>query len=205
VFFNKTKAKTVLLIICFYCVTFFFLNKFFLQLQSVNTSLYNFIYTLLEYGTFASLLLINIQDKKIKIFGFAISVLFTVFLFVFTFVIRYKKFDSIPIAAETLVLLVLAFYFFYEQFKDPSALYIYTHYCFWLAIGILIYLCGSLFIYVYGDQMTSKEINQFWFFTYIVEIIKNILFSIAVIIYSRKPGAKSKKIDIPYLDIKELQ
>ena len=174
-------------------------------MQSLNRSLYNFIYTLLEYGTFASLLLININDKKIKILGFAISTLFSVFLFVFTFVIRYRKFDSIPIAAETLVLLLFSFYFFYEQFKNPSALYIYSHYCFWLAIGILIYLCGSLFIYLYGDQMTSKEIDQFWFFTYIVEIIKNILFSVAVIIYSRNSVTKPKKIDIPYLDIKELQ
>jgi hypothetical protein len=173
-------------------------------LQEFNRNLYYFIYTLLEYTTFASLLLINIRNKKIKIFGLSLSVLFTAFLFVFSFVIPYRKFDSIPIAAETLILLVIAFYFFYEQFKDPTAFYIYNHYCFWLTIGILIYLCGSFFIYAYGDQITPKEREQFWFFTYIVEIVKNILFAIAIVVYSRKPFAKPKKIDIPYLDIKEL-
>jgi len=119
-------------------------------------------------------------------------------------VIKFKKFDSIPIAAETLVLSVFAIYFFYEQFKDASSLYIYNHYCFWITIGILLYLCGSLFIYVYADQMTSQQIDQFWFFTYIVEIVKNLLFTVAIIVYSRKPVFKPKKIDIPYLDIKEL-
>jgi hypothetical protein len=201
---NKTKAKNVLLIIDFYCVTFFFLNYFFWQLQALNRSLYNFIYTLLEYTTFAGLLLINTKERKIKIFGLSVSLLFTAFLFVFTFIIRYRKFDSIPIAAETLILLVFAFFFFYEQFKDPTTLYIYGHYCFWLTIGILIYLCGSFFIYAYGDQITAKEREQFWFFTYIVEIVKNILFSIAIIIYCRKSIAKPKNIEIPYLDIKEL-
>jgi len=132
------------------------------------------------------------------------SLIFTAFLFLFNFVIRFKSFDSIPISAETLILLIFSFYFFYEQFKDPSTLYVYNHYCFWFIIGILVYLCGSLFIYLYGDQMTKAEITQFWFFTYIVEIIKNILFVIAIVIYLRKPFVKPPKIDIPYLDIKEL-
>src|SRR5205814_3494126 len=118
VFITKTKEKNVLLIIGFYCITFFFLNIFFHPLQELNRIVYNFIYTLLEYMTFASLLLINIKNKKIKIFGLSLSVLFTAFLFIFSFVIPYRKFDSIPIAAETLILLVIAFYFFYEHFKD---------------------------------------------------------------------------------------
>ena len=52
--------------------------------------------------------------------------------------------------------------------------------------------------------MTKAQIAQFWFFTYVVEIIKNILFAVAVIIYSRKPVVKPQKIEVPYLDIKEL-
>jgi hypothetical protein len=52
--------------------------------------------------------------------------------------------------------------------------------------------------------MTPQQIDQFWFFTYLVEIVKNILFTVAIIIYCRKPVFKPKKVDIPYLDIKEL-
>jgi hypothetical protein len=193
------------LIVAVYGVTFFFLNLYFQYLQEVlHRSVYYFIYTLLEYSTFASLLFINIRNKKARFWGICISLVFAVFQYLFNFVIRFKSFDSIPIATETLVLLVFSIYFFYEQFKDTSSLYIYYHYCFWFTIGILIYLCGSLFIYVFADQMTTEQVNQFWFFTYVVEIVKNLLFTVAIIIYSRKQNFKPKKITIPYLDIKEL-
>ena len=205
VFLNKAKSKSVLLIVGGYSLIFFFLNAYFQELQeTLNRSLYYFIYTLLEYTAFASLLFINIKNKRARFFGICISILLTGFLYLFNFVVRFRTFDSIPIATETLVLLVFSIYFFYEQFKDASSLYIYNHYCFWITIGILIYLCGSLFIYVYADQMTSQQVTQFWFFTYVVEIIKNLLFTVAIIIYSRKSIHKPKKISIPYLDIKEL-
>jgi hypothetical protein len=52
--------------------------------------------------------------------------------------------------------------------------------------------------------MTFEEGKKFWFFTYVVEIIKNILFTVGIFIYSRKPFVKPPKSDVPYLDIKEL-
>ena len=205
VYFNKPKPKNVLLIVGIYGVTFFLLNQYFDELvRLLHRSLYYFIYTLTEYATFASLLYLNIKSRKARFIGICISILFTVFLYLIDFVVKFKSFDSIPIATETLILLVFSIYFFYEQFKDASSLYIYYHYCFWLTIGILIYLCGSLFIFVFADQMTPQQKTQFWFFTYVVEIIKNFLFTIALILYSRKSNFKPKKIIIPYLDIKEL-
>jgi hypothetical protein len=52
--------------------------------------------------------------------------------------------------------------------------------------------------------MTAAQIAEFWFMTYIVEIIKNILFTVAIIIYARKFPAKPKKRNEPYLGINEL-
>jgi hypothetical protein len=52
--------------------------------------------------------------------------------------------------------------------------------------------------------MTVEQILRFWFFTYVVEIIKNLLFTVAIIIYCRNFSFKNEKKDIPYLDIKEL-
>jgi len=203
--FNKANPKHILLIIGVYGITFFFLNAYFEELVAIlHRSLYYFIYTLTEYATFASLLFINIKSKRAKLFGVGISILFTIFLYLIDFVVRFRSFDSIAIATETLILLVFAIYFFYEQFKDASSLYIYNHYCFWLTIGILIYLCGSLFIFLYADQITPQQKSQFWFFTYVVEIIKNLLFAVAIILYSRRSNFKPKKIIVPYLDLKEL-
>src|SRR5207302_1891720 len=149
------------------------------------------------------LLFANIHSKNAKRGIIIGSALFVGFLYLFNFIYTNKRIDSIPIAGETLVLLIVGIYFFYEQFANTSSEYLYSHYCFWLTIGIWIYLCGSLFIYLYAEYLTSLEKEQFWFFTYIVEIIKNILFGVAVIIYSRGHFHEQKK-SIPHLDMKQL-
>jgi len=167
---------------------------------------YNFTYTLIEYSSFTYLLSVNIQERKVKVAIVITSVLFVGFLYLFNFIYINKRIDSIPIAAETVILLIIGIYFFYEQFKDTASTYLYNHFGFWLIIGIWIYLCGSLFIYLYGEHLTSAEKDQFWYFTYIFEIIKNILFCIAIIIYSRQRNfIKPPKNDIPYLDIGEYK
>lgn len=187
-----------------YCIIILLLNIFWADWHVRFHRFYNFTYTLVEYASFTYLIFINITNKKAKILILGTSFLFVGFLYLFNFIYTNRRIDSIPIAAETLVLLIVGIYFFYEQFTDTSSTLLYTNYCFWLTIGIWIYLCGSLFIYLYGEHLTSKEKEQFWFFTYIVEIIKNILFSIAIIIYSRQHFEKLEKKEIPHLDIKEL-
>ena len=188
-----------------YCIIIFLLNFYHNELyhSKVLRKAYLFLYTLVEYTTFTYLLFFNIASRKVRSLILIVSCLFTVFLVFFNFVITYRRFDSIPTGAETLLLLVFSIYFFYEQFKNSSTFYIYHHYCFWFTIGILIYLSGSFFIYVFADQLNSAELNEFWTFTYIVEIIKNIFFTIGLLIYARKPFAKPPKMDLPYLDFKE--
>jgi len=174
------------------------------QLFNVLKRVYLFLYTLIEYLSFIFLILGSIKNKRAKIVILLISLSFVVFVFLLNFVIPYERYDSIPIAAETLILLVVSIYFFYEQFKDTSTLYIYHQYSFWLTIGILVYLCGSLFIFALAEQMSSAQITEFWYWTYIVEIIKNILFTVGILMYVRKPFVKPPKTEIPYLDLKEL-
>jgi len=194
------------LIVSSYCLAFFLLNNYYDNLRIFfGRSIYYFVYTLFEYSTFISFFYINIKSRPARLVIIIVSIFFTAFLSLLDFLIRFKKLDSISIGAETLILLIVAIYFFYEQFRDLSTLYIYHHYCFWLAIGVLIYLCGSFFLFIYGDKITENEKEKFWFFTYIVEIIKNILFAVAMIVYTRRTVTESQKKDIPYLDIKELQ
>jgi hypothetical protein len=187
-----------------YCVSIFFLNLYHDELIRILKRGYLFLYTLIEYLSFILLIAGSVKNKRAKIIILLISLLFVAFLFLLNFVFPYDRYDSIPIAAETLILLIVSIYFFYEQFKDTSTLYIYHQYSFWLTIGILVYLCGSLFIFALAEQMSPAQITEFWYWTYIVEIIKNILFTVGILMYVRKPFVKPPKTDIPYLDIKEL-
>lgn len=164
---------------------------------------YNFTYTLVEYGTFTYLLYINIESKRARVMIIITSFFFVGFVYFFNFV-YHNRLDSIPIGTETLLLLIIGIYFFYEQFKNPQLLYVYGHYCFWITMGILVYLCGSFFIFLRGDSITAAEKDQFWFLTYVFEIVKNICFGVAIVVLSRKPNQPHPDNKIPYLDLEDI-
>jgi len=166
---------------------------------------YNFTYTLIEYCTFTYLVAINIRNKRAKVAIIIGSALFIGFLYLFNFIYIPQRIDSIPIAVETVILLIIGIYFFYEQFTNNSSTYLYSQFGFWLTIGIWIYLCGSLFIYLYGEHLTTPEKEQFWFLTYIFEIVKNIMFCVAIVVNARQTIIKPPKSDVRYLDIGEFK
>ena len=66
-----------------------------------------------------------------------------------------------------------------------------------------LYLGGSFFFYITIDQLKKGEREIFGNLTYIAEIIKNILFVVAIFIYSRYSFVKQEKNSnsVPYLDM----
>jgi hypothetical protein len=109
----------------------------------------------------------------------------------------------VPIGIETILLLIYIIYFFYTFSKRLNSLYIYNHYVFWIAVGILIYLGGSFFFFILIEHLTKEQVDAFGNLTYLAEIIKNILFGLALFIYSRYPFEKPEKnnTSVPFLDM----
>jgi hypothetical protein len=157
-------------------------------------------YTLLEYSFFAILVFQQIKFRMFKLLLTILSVFFFLFQIMYFFSDHKKKFDSIPIGIETILIFIFIFFFLYEQLKEAKNQPIYSHYFFWNAIGLFIYLGGSFYIYILSNSLTDEEIHQYWFFTYIVEIIKNLLFATALLIYSKNPIKRNLKQALPNLD-----
>jgi hypothetical protein len=112
-----------------------------------------------------------------------------------------QNMDSIPIGIETILIFIFIFFFLYEQLKDVKDLPIYSNYFFWVAIGLFIYLGGAFFIYLMAaNTLTDTEIDKYWFFTYIVEAIKNLLFAVAVFVHSKNPNKTNSNQVVPNLD-----
>jgi hypothetical protein len=145
----------------------------------------------------------NIKNEKFKKLIVAFSFLFMFFLIYYFFRSKLVRLDSIPIGVETILTLVYISYFFYETFKKSTDYYIYNHYCFWISVGVLIYLGGSFFFYILINDLTQDEVNTFGNMTYVAEIIKNILFSVAIFVYYKHPlkNIGRSNTSIPYLDI----
>jgi hypothetical protein len=65
----------------------------------------------------------------------------------------------------------------------------------------LLYLGSSFFFFILIDHLTKDQKTVFGDLTYVAEILKNIFFALAVIVYSRKPMETIKPKSIPYLDM----
>lgn len=159
-------------------------------------------YTFFEYAVFTAVFWVNIRQAKVKHLIVVVSILFFAFQIFYLVTGKVRRLDSIPIAIETILLLIYILYFFYQFSKDLSTAYIYNHYGFWVAVGVLIYLGGSFFFFILIDHLDRDEVIAFGNITYVAEIIKNILFATAIYIYAKHPFKTKpvKQVHIPYLD-----
>lgn len=132
-----------------------------------------------------------------------ISVPLLIFQVFYLLYAQSKLLDSVPIGVYTLFVLGYIFYYFYRVLMSQVSVPLYKQYTFWIAIGILTYLSGTFFFNILINHMPKSQIRPYWFITYIFDIIKNLLFVVAVVIFTRsqngnnKPAPTSKT---PYLD-----
>lgn len=143
----------------------------------------------------------EIRIRKLRITIILLSILFFIFQILYFFNAPFYKIDTIPIGIETILLFVYILFFFYNYFKEIDNRYIYNEPCFWVAVGILLYLGGSFFFNILANHLSIEEMVNYWYVTYIAEVLKNLLFAIAMIIYARQPKETTPEKSIPYLDL----
>ncbi|MFM7838223.1 MAG: hypothetical protein ACKO6K_01550 [Chitinophagaceae bacterium] len=94
--------------------------------------------------------------------------------------------DTIPVIFQAIIFMLLSIFYFFDQIKTPTSLFIYHTFEFWIVTGILVYLAGTFFIYLFSAKLTPEELNQYWFINYIFNIFKNCCFSLAFLWSGRK-------------------
>ena len=194
--------KNIFLTFLLYGLTCFLLLFFYSELPKYLRGYYFTFYTFFEYAVFAALFYFNLSSPLLRKVIIIASLCFLAFQFVYLFTAQIQSLDSVPIGIETILIFVYIFCFFYETSRLTNNNYIYNQYCFWIAVGILIYLGGSFFFYILIDHLNKEEVETFGQLTYMAEIIKNILFSVAILIYARQPKiTNNKPPNIPYLDM----
>ena len=188
------------LLITIYCLTSFSLLFSYDYLPNRFRDYYFVLYTLIEYLFFAFMISSGIINKKLKFLTYFLSVGFLLFHLVFG--LSHSRLDSFSIAIETILLFIFIILFFYDHSINNKQGYIYNHPVFWLSVGILFYLGGSFFFNILINYMTSDEVSNFWHYTYFAEILKNVLFVIAIFKTSHQTKINSlNRSQIPFLDI----
>lgn len=160
-------------------------------------------YTFLEYAFFSYIFWYNLRSKPFKNLIVTLSILFIVFQIAFVTSTTHRRLDSIPVGIETILVFIYIFYFFYEFSKYIKDTFIYNHYPFWIAVGVMIYLGGSFFFYILINTLNQEEVDKFGNLTYVAEIIKNLLFFFSIFLYKKYPVNKihNHLKKIPNLDM----
>lgn len=117
--------------------------------------------------------------------------MFSLFIVSYNALVKVKGIDSIPIGVEAILILIFSFYYLYEKMQDTATLFIFTQYSFWIVLGMMLYLSGSFFIYIYASQLPEAQIGRYWIFTNIFGILKNIFFMLGIFL-SAKHTLKKK-------------
>lgn len=73
--------------------------------------------------------------------------------------------------------------------NDTTTLYIYSIFSFWIVTGMVLYLSGSFFIYIFADSLPVAEVEKYWVVTNILSVLKNFFFAVGIIVNS-KPTKK---------------
>lgn len=176
---------------------------------AINLSLLNFIpfkyhnntypvFTFIESLFFAGFFYSIIKKKSLKKLIVTITIIFSISLIVYyyySYLLLQSPLalDSIPIGIETILIFVFSFFYFFEQMNDTTNLFIYSKPSFWAVLGILLYLSGSFFIYIFANQIDFKDLGKYWIITNIASIIKNIFFAVAIYIQANQSSKKSSK------------
>ncbi len=202
---SRSKKYSLFIILASYGLVFFFYLNFYYDIPKNYRKIQQTVYTLLEYSVFAAIIWYNLKNVILRKIIFSFSVLFLVFQITYYFVSKLQKIDSVPIGVETILIFVFSFFYFQQFLKYNTSKNIYEYPSFWLVVGILIYLGSAFFFNILANDVTEQQFDNYWHFTFIPEILKNILFAMVVLGYpsylNELPNSKNKKTEIPNLDI----
>lgn len=97
---------------------------------------------------------------------------------------------------ESVVIIAMCIYYFFDQLKDSTTLLIYSSINFWIVIAFLIYLSGTFFLYIYADSMINDKayIQQYIIINSSFTILKGILLGVAMLMKPEKENIKESNL-----------
>ncbi len=176
---RKCKPSTIIVVLFIYGVTFFSLNNYYYDFPKKSRQLIQAIYTFLEYLTFSFIIWEGLKNKFAKKFIAVLSILFLVFIICYNLLSGANRIDSIPVGVESILIFIYSFFYFRQFFTSPGTISFKSP-GFLIIVGILIYLGGTFFFNIFANYLSIAEMHEYWWLTFIPEIIKNILFAIAI-------------------------
>ncbi|HLY69574.1 MAG TPA: hypothetical protein VKR53_07575 [Puia sp.] len=180
VFFKRNKKIIALWVIFFYALLSV-ISGFLLGAVKNHASLVISYFAICEYFFFAAFFFLSIRNRLFTKIIIAVSIA-TIGFELFLLYSHIANFDFWAALITAILIVSYSIFFFYEQLNLPETLFIYQSYKFWIVVGCIVYLSGTLFLFLFTSDLKDKQNSSLWIINDAFEIVKNIFFSIAFII-----------------------
>ena len=205
VFSLQTRSLPLALtIILIHSILFGLVNTFHDDLIAYADSYSYFAaYTTLEFITFCFIIKLASNTIRPKLLLSGCTLVYTLSIIITIFQKNHEKADSLNIGIETILVSINIIYFFYLRFKKVDEQYLYQNPYFWLMTGMLVYLAFTFFFNILVNHVDNEVIKNYYHFSYIGDIIKNLLFAVAIWHLPRRSGSESRvqSFNAPKLDL----
>lgn len=160
------------------------------------------LFTVAEFTAFALFFYYILKKSIIRTLIRIVIFAFPLFAVVNLILINNNNtpFDTFPVVFQAICIMTLCVIYFFDQIREPKTLFIYTTFEFWAVTGILIYLSGTFFIYMFTYSMTDEELDRYWFINYIFNIIKNLFLALAFYVKTRKSKSELEDHSLEYIN-----
>lgn len=143
------------------------------------------IFTLIE-----ALFLFEFYKKVIdtKVAGKIITILTLIFVAIWiTYFIKsgYIQYLDIVYGLECICIIGLSIFYFFKQISKPDSLYIYAQPRFWIVTAYLIYTAGTLFLFLFQEDLSIEEQKKYFILNSVFLILKTLILSIAMLLKTK--------------------
>ena len=159
------------------------------------------IFEIVEYSMFAYFFYLSIDNRVIKKIIVFISILILLLLTITFIKSEKREFDSITASVESIAIIGLSLIYFFEQINKPQDNFIYSSPNFWIVIAFMIYMSGTLFLFIIANSLSTKEMEKYWAINNLSNVITNIIFCIAFLV--NRFVSRSPILEKPYEDVLE--
>jgi hypothetical protein len=171
-------------VIFFYCTASFLFDSFIVATPwglDHKLLLWN-MYAISEFLILMYFFYLAVDNRIIKFLIVSFSLLYLIFFF-----LSYKsdndQFNSMMSAIGSVILLVICLCSIFNALKPTAIPVSVITPSFLIIIGILFYVASTLFLYLIANRLSNKEMDAFWRINDYSNILTNIIFSSAFILY----------------------
>lgn len=107
-----------------------------------------------------------------------------------------RTFDSYTTYLTGVILICTALYFFYVLMKELPAERVQSLPLFWIAIAVLVYYGGTIFVFLFNNYILTQLTKQhpsMWVVHNVINTSKNMLFFIALWVSAQQDSTPDKK------------